>query len=34
MKKLVMDLPGINDYRMVEGLNQLKDELSLLRKRY
>ena len=33
MKKLVMDLPEINDYRMVEGLNQL-DELSLLRKRY
>ena len=28
MKKLVMDLPGINDYRMVEGLNQLKTNLA------
>ena len=28
MKKLVMDLPEINDYRMVEGLNQLKTNLA------
>ena len=28
MKKLVMDLPEINDYRMVEGLNQLKTDLT------
>ena len=28
MKKLVMDLPEINDYRMVEGLNQLKTNLT------
>ena len=28
MKKLVMDLPEINDYRMLEGLNQLKTNLA------
>lgn len=28
MKKLEMDLPEINDYRMVEGLNQLKTNLA------
>lgn len=28
MKKLVMDFPEINDYRMVEGLNQLKTNLA------
>lgn len=28
MKKLVMNLPEINDYRMVEGLNQLKTNLA------
>lgn len=28
MKKLVMDLPEIDDYRMVEGLNQLKTNLA------
>ena len=28
MKKLVIDLPEINDYRMVEGLNQLKTNLA------
>lgn len=28
MKKLVMDLPEINDYRMIEGLNQLKTNLA------
>lgn len=28
MKKLTMEFPEINDYRMVEGLNQLKTNLS------
>ena len=28
MKKLTMDFPQINDYRMTEGLNQLKTNLA------
>lgn len=28
MKKLQLDFPQINDYRMTEGLNQLKTNLA------